>query len=428
MAIAFAVVEGPDAGTSFEVPLMGSFTLGRGKGADQRLTDGQASRIHCRLVAGPEGCSVEDMGSRNGTFLNGRKVVAAEFLRPGDRLWIGESLIVAVALQAPAEPAKENDETAAGDLFCLSCGHRMTGRCGRCGGRFLTPPGGLEKFQIEKRLGRGGMGAVFRAVQAGFGRVVALKVAAFSDKPRKDGVQRFLREAKVLARCDHENIVRIFDTGKARALPPETCLLPGESAGDIAFIAMEYVEGRTLDRVVAEEDPVDIGRAVGIARDVASALAYANERGIVHRDIKPANIIVTDAGEVKITDFGLAKSFENSGLSGITMAGMMLGTPAYMAPEQIRDALRADHRADLYALGATLYFTLAGRPPFAGRGVTGVLRDVLNRLPPPVEDRRPDTPLALRRVLETCMAKDPSKRYPDAASLLADLDAVPGSP
>ncbi|MHC4598349.1 MAG: serine/threonine-protein kinase, partial [Planctomycetota bacterium] len=164
--------------------------------------------------------------------------------------------------------------------------------------------------------------------------------------------------------------------------------------------------------------------AVRIGRDVADVLDHANQHGIVHRDIKPQNIMMTKDGVVKVMDFGLAKSFEGAGLSGITAAGKTIGTPSFMAPEQIEDACFADHSADVYALGATLFYILTAKLPFSGKRPHQILDKVLSKPAPKLEKSRPDAPKALSKALARCMKKDPKERYKSAAELRDDLDGI----
>jgi serine/threonine-protein kinase len=164
--------------------------------------------------------------------------------------------------------------------------------------------------------------------------------------------------------------------------------------------------------------------AARIASCVADALAHAADRGIVHRDIKPENIMITGDGTVKLMDFGLSKSFEDAGLSGVTKSGHALGTPVFMAPEQIQDARYADHRADIYSLGASLFYMLAGRHPFTGNRVREILFKVLEEPAPALEELRPGIPPALAKMVAQCLEKDPEKRYPTALYLKKELDGI----
>ncbi len=263
------------------------------------------------------------------------------------------------------------------------------------------------KFRIVRRLGQGGMGAVYLAEHRLMERPVAIKVLnrALLDHP--DALPRFLGEIKAAARLDHENIVRAHDA---------------ERAGDLHMLVMEYVEGQSLDRVLRRKGPLPVPHACHCARQAALGLQYASDRGMVHRDIKPQNLMLTPQGKVKILDFGLARvRSEGSGPGGLTQDGSFMGTPEYVAPEQATDARQADIRADIYSLGATLFCLLTGRPPFQEE--TGVLQ-VLARLekePPRVRELRPDVPAELSAVVARMLAKDPARRYQTPAEVAQAL-------
>jgi serine/threonine-protein kinase len=190
------------------------------------------------------------------------------------------------------------------------------------------------------------------------------------------------------------------------------------------FIVLEYVEGDDLEKVVREKGPLPVHEGVRIACGVADVLTLAGAEGIVHRDIKPQNIMLTPEGVVKVMDFGLAKSFEEAGLSGITAAGAAMGTPQFMPPEQIEDAVYADHRADLYSLGATLFYIVTGKAPFTGKKVREILQKVVDEKPPKLKDILEGSPKSLSRIVFKCMKKDPEKRYQTADHLWEELTQV----
>jgi len=242
-------------------------------------------------------------------------------------------------------------------------------------------------YILDRLIGRGGMGEVWRAHDPSLGRAIALKVLTKADD---DELQRLRREARTAAGLAHPGIVRIYAVGERS-------------------IAMELVDGKTL-----AEAKLDARRAAEAVRDAARAIAVAHAAGIVHRDLKPQNLMIDGAGHVHVMDFGLARRVE--GGESLTQTGVTLGTPAYMSPEQARGE-RADERSDVYSLGATLYHVLTGRPPFEGATVIAILRDVLEREPRPTGARQ-----ELDAIVMKCLAKDRAERYGGAAELADDLD------
>jgi len=255
----------------------------------------------------------------------------------------------------------------------------------------------IGPYAIEGMLGAGGMGRVVRARDTRLGRSVAIKMA------HEQFSTRFHREAQAIAQLNHPNICTLYDVG------PD-------------YLVMECVEGRTLkDRIAHGPLPVD--EAVDIAWQAAQGLRAAHERGIVHRDVKPANIMVTSGGIVKVMDFGLARL--TGGDVEVTAPGSMVGTPAYMSPEQAAGR-PVDHRSDIWSLGVVIYEMLTGRTPFRGDSTLAVCRAIVDDQPPRIATLRPEIPTPLARVIEKALAKNPSARYGDIAGLLADLAVVRG--
>jgi tetratricopeptide (TPR) repeat protein/predicted Ser/Thr protein kinase len=266
----------------------------------------------------------------------------------------------------------------------------------------------LEGYRVTRQIGHGAMGVVFEAVQKSLGRRVAIKVLPTSLALRKRTVKRFLREAEAMGRLSHENIVAVYDVGSIR---------------NLHYFSMEYVEGPPLDRVL-KAGPVAIADAVQIGLDVAQALAHAHAQGVLHRDIKPGNLL-RDRDKVVLTDFGLARPLDAEETGTMTESGDLVGTPLYMAPEQISgDAERTDGRADVWGLGVTLYELLTQRPPFTGPNAQGILNSILHKDPPLLRKVRDDVPRDLEAVILKCLEKDPARRYSGAAALVEDLQAV----
>ena len=261
----------------------------------------------------------------------------------------------------------------------------------------------VSHYRILEKLGGGGMGVVYKAEDTKLHRQVALKFLPDEVSKNPQALERFQREAHAASALNHPNICTIYDIDEHAGQP---------------FIAMEFLEGGAL-KVHIERGPLPVLDALDLACQMAEALAEAHAHGIVHRDIKPANVMLTKTGHVKLVDFGLARLPE---MAGVTATGATLGTPAYMAPEQVRGET-IDGRADLWALGVVLYEMLAARHPFASESVQGILHGVLNRAPEPVERLRSGLPPALVHIVNRALAKDVLRRYQQAEQMLADLQA-----
>jgi hypothetical protein len=265
-----------------------------------------------------------------------------------------------------------------------------------------------SRYRIQALLGKGGMGAVYKAEHRLMERRVALKIIGHDLSTRPELVERFRREVKAAARLSHPNIVTAFDA---------------EQAGATHFLVMEYIEGTDLARLVGERGPLPVAEACGYVRQAALGLQHAHEQGMIHRDIKPHNLMLTPAGQVKILDFGLARLVQEAREQpgGVTALGVVMGTPDYMAPEQATDSHRADIRADIYSLGCTLYHLLSGRVPFPHDSTLGKVVRHATEQPTPLGGLRPELPPGLVGVVEKMMAKKPEARYQTPAEMAQAL-------
>jgi WD40 repeat protein/serine/threonine protein kinase len=272
-------------------------------------------------------------------------------------------------------------------------------------------------YEILGELGRGGMGVVYKARQTSLNRVVALKMVLAGAHASPDDRERFLAEARSLARLQHPHIVQVYEVGEA--LSPDG--RPADAAGlsRLPFFSLEYVEGGSLDRRLAGT-PQSPRPSAALVEVLARAVHYAHQRGVVHRDLKPANVLLTADGTPKVTDFGLARHLGDG--SGRTRSGAVLGTPSYMAPEQAAGkAKEVGPAADVWALGAILYECLTGRPPFQGASVLETLDQVCTREPVPPRQLQPGVPRDLETIALKCLNKDPRRRYASAEALAEDL-------
>ena len=258
-------------------------------------------------------------------------------------------------------------------------------------------------YDLQDELGRGGMGAVFRARERATGRVVAVKVV--KGEVEADGLERFRREGQIASSLDHPGIVRVHAAGVVEGTP---------------YLTYELVEGaRHLLAAAAALPPLERAR---LLRDAARALGHAHARGVVHRDVKPENILVDAAGRVRVTDFGVAAA---RGLERLTATGALVGTPAYMAPEQLDgDRVRLGPWSDVWALGVVLHEVLTGQRPFDSPVLPRLFRQILTGVPRPVHELAPGTPPALSGVCARALAKEPSARYAHGDALADDLERV----
>ena len=268
-------------------------------------------------------------------------------------------------------------------------------------------PGELiaDRYELEELVGTGGMSSVYRALDTLLERNVALKILHPHYGDDAEYVERFRREARSVAQLSHPNIVTVIDRGEADGRQ---------------YIVFEYVDGESLKQLVDRTGPLPARRAIELGLQVAEALAFAHNNGLVHRDVKPQNVLVTEDGEAKVTDFGIARSMDVE--HGVTQTGTVLGTSNYLSPEQARGQA-VTPATDVYSLGVVLYELLTGEVPFPGETFVAVAMKHINEEPPSVAERRPDVPLRLVAAIERALAKDPAVRFPSMAAFCAELKA-----
>jgi serine/threonine-protein kinase len=459
MRITLSVTAGPHLDERFEFTEHSTFLVGRSRQAHFRLKskDRHLSRVHFLVEVNPPCCRLLDMGSHNGTFVNGKQVAQAD-LHDGDRIRAGRTMLL---LSIESEQAPAADPTAAqgvpeseaepegvvapgprdlpgvttvaappaNPVACPACGAPVspadqaagqagdtagTSCCPVCGtlrvAEWIPSPAGpvlptVPGYDLLGVLGRGGMGVVYLARQRATSTAVALKTITPAQAGTPELLTRFLREAAILRELDHPHIVAFREMGQA---------------GRLLWLVMDYVQGTDACRSLEQHGPLPAARAVGWVCQVLEALEYAHARGFVHRDIKPANLLIA-AGErevVKLADFGLARYYQESKLSGLTLTGTVGGTPGFLAPEQIVNFREAKPAADQYALAATLYNLLTGQHLYDfPREPQQRLAMILNQPPVAVRRRRAGLPDGLARVIHRALARDPAKRFAGAGEM-----------
>ncbi|MBL4848944.1 MAG: protein kinase [Planctomycetes bacterium] len=404
-----------------------AFSIGRSLQADLSVDDLRVSRRHCTVENCSYGIVLKNLRSANGTFVNGQRIEAA-ILRPGDRITVGNAELV-VSINYGEESSLDQAHT------CETCGRSITlmtfaeGEvvqldgmrfvCPQCREKAATPEFSIveldvigilagEGFEVQEKLSVSGVVPIYRARKVSLDQIVAIKALPLSAIVSRKKISRFAQEARVQARLRHRNIVSIYDVRKAR---------------DLVYIVMELIEGETLLQLIERTGTrLAVKDTLRIGYHIARALSHANERGIIHRDVKPSNVMIGLDHEAKLIDFGLGKNIRDMALS-ITSDGETLGTLGYMAPEQLGDAKKADHRADIYGLGATLYHCLAGRPPFDSVAIQE-LRAAQNM--GPQLDLLTGVPLSLVTLIARCLHADPARRPQSAEEAMRGLEQITG--
>lgn len=403
------VLCGRDAGKVFEASRGPTIFLGRSATNQIRVRDSQASRVHCRIDVTADGLTIADAGSGNGTFVNDARVDGRRPLDDGDEIRLGGTRLrilierpeEATLWPQPGAPSLEGSEEVAVRTDPSGTGRVRAGR-----GKLREV---LPGYVLEARLsGRSSSGvAVYRAIQRSLDRPVAVKVFLPRGEVRPADVERFLREARTVARLPHRRLVTIHDVirrGKTHA------------------IVMEYLAGGSLADRLADRRALDPATVARAGACVAEALEHLHRHGVVHRGVKPGNVLHgRSPGSYKLAGFGLTTAADEAP-SGDTcfVAAPAVGI-AYLAPEQITGArAAADPRTDLYGLGATLHAVLSGAPPFEGTSAADLAAKVVDAPAPPL----PGSAGALAAVVERCLAKDPAERWPNAAAFRAALRAA----
>jgi serine/threonine-protein kinase len=427
MRVTLRVLAGPYHGQEFVFDQHDTFLIGRSENAHLYLPEDRFfSRHHCLLEIAPPRCFLRDLGSTNGTYVNGQRVQES-FLKSGDRIQGGQT-VLEVDVQVAQRPSEAEAPTLTKPIEikieCANCGRRdsvqgsatnepMTFICEECREELKRQPQPVPGYEMIKMLGRGGMGCVMLARSEKTGRAVAIKTLLPEVAVADQAVRRFMREIEVAAALDHPNIVRYIESG---------------TQNGAVYLVTEFVEGSDAARLAdSQGGRLPYKQAIDVITQSLDALAYAHGKGYIHRDIKESNILLSGAAPAytaKLTDFGLAKSFTQSGMSGITMAGDMAGTFAYMPPEQIKDFRNVKPTSDIYAIGMTAYSLLAGDTALdigPSGDMAATVRAIFEGQIVPLRQRAPEVPERAAEVIERALAKDPAQRWQSAAAMRTAL-------
>jgi pSer/pThr/pTyr-binding forkhead associated (FHA) protein/predicted Ser/Thr protein kinase len=392
--------------------------IGRGVSGDGRLSDdSDLSRRHARVYRDASGqLIVEDLGSANGTFVNGEPAHGRYVLKVGDLVRVGPTTLQVTDVSAaqassppPAAPAAAVPPPVPAAAAAPAAAPPVSPAKRRKPPAVAAPPGGglvpelpagsvFAGCRVAEVIGRGDMGVVYRAEELALQRRVALKLILPEYSREERFRERFRRESRIAAAIDHQNVIPIFDAG---------------DADGVLYIMMRFVEGTDMRALIAAEERLEPLRAARIVRQVGAALDAAHARAMLHRDVKPSNVLLGRHDHVYLTDFGLAKPTDSAG--GLTRQGTVVARAEYVAPEQILNQ-RVDARADIYALGCLLFEALTGESPFASGKEAGPLAH-LDAPPRSPLDLRSDLPPGFGDVVRRAMAKDPRERYPSAGDL-----------
>jgi serine/threonine-protein kinase len=435
MQVNLKVIAGPYHGRIFSFTQHDSFLIGRSPDAHLYLPDDRFfSRNHCLLEINPPHSFLRDLGSTNGTFVNGQRVREV-YLNNGDRIQGGETiLIVEVTAATDRHLSETTQDLPAGRpvlvmVECLNCGRReqaqasqpdekLTFLCEECRIELKRSPQSVPGYDTVKLLGRGGMGCVMLGREHKSGRAVAIKTLLPEFAVSEKAMQRFMREIDVAAALRHKNIVEFIDRG---------------THNGVVYLVTEFVEGADASRLAESRGGfLPYADAMSIIAQALDALAYAHNQGYIHRDFKDQNILVSGHSPnliAKLTDFGLAKSFTHSGMSGVTMAGEMAGTLAYMPPEQLRNFRDVKPQSDIYAVGMTAYSLLTGKLALdltRKTSVNDTIRAIFEQPCIPLRERAPHVPQAVGDIIDRALAKDPTQRWQSAGAMRKALMSVIG--
>lgn len=424
MRVTLHVVAGPQTGRSFTFDQHDTFMIGRSEDAQFCLPhDRFFSRHHCILEIAPPQAFIRDLGSTNGTFVNGIRVETA-YLKHGDRIQGGETVLEVEVAADPVEPGAlyyaESTEPSLITIACLNCGAissaeasrpdaKLSFVCEDCREKLKQNPQPIPGYQMMRMLGQGGMGSVMLARSVKDGRAVAIKTLLPEVAVSEQSLKRFMREIEVAASLQHPNIVSYIEHG---------------THNGIVYLVTEYVSGMDASKLAKKRGgKLNFKEVIKIIEQTLSALDFAHNKGFVHRDIKEQNILVEGHYPnylAKLTDFGLSKSYKQTGMSGVTMVGDVAGTIAYMPPEQVRDFKEVRPPSDIYAVGMTAYSLLTGAHALdisPKAGIAETVKAIFEKPIIPIASRVSEVPIRVSAVIETALAKQVELRWRSAGEM-----------
>ncbi len=407
-------------GKTFTFSEHDTFVFGRMDDCHACIADDTlVSRHHFILEVNPPAACLRDLGSLNGTYVNGEKFGARKagetpeqgakrrypeiILKHGDRIKVGRTELE-VVIQQPKEAPQHRLDPQLDDISLLSPG-QLAGLIFGTPDQTAKPKLEIPGYKIEAEIGRGGFGAVYRARRAD-GSVVAVKVMLSRVDADEEAIAKFKREAAITANLDHPKIVRVLESG---------------ASGAVFYFIMEFCDGGSAwDLMLQHKGRLSLAQAKHIILDALEALAFAHEKGFVHRDLKPQNILLSGS-KARLSDFGLAKSFEHAGLSGMSMTGGYAGTPVFMPREQITNFKYVKPVSDVWSMAATIYNLLTGTYPYPFSKDRDPIDVILNDDIIPIAQRDKTLPQSLCAVLDKALEKKAKDRYQTATEMLAAM-------
>src|SRR6187549_3776530 len=426
MRVTLHVVAGPQTGRDFTFDQHDTFMIGRSEDAQFCLPqDRFFSRHHCILEIAPPQTFLRDLGSTNGTFVNGIRVETAH-LKHGDRIQGGETVLEVEVAGDPSEfvshipGSGERTEPSLITIACLNCGvpaqaeasrpdAKLSFVCDDCREKLKKNPQPIPNYQMIRVLGQGGMGSVMLARSVRDGQAVAIKTLLPEVAVSEQSLKRFMREIEVASSLQHPNIVSYIEHG---------------THNGIVYLVTEYVTGMDASKLAKQRGgKLNYKEVVRIIEQTLAALEFAHNKGFVHRDIKEQNILVDGSFPnylAKLTDFGLSKSYKQTGMSGVTMVGDVAGTIAYMPPEQVRDFKEVKPPSDIYAVGMTAYSLLTGAHALdiaPKAGIAETVKAIFEKPIIPIANRTLDVPIRIASVIETAIAKQVELRWRSAGEM-----------